>query len=879
MKASGDGASRAQDAPGGAASSHLPAEDRNRPRSLERLVVRVIAVLLFERAWQLLVPPVLVVGLFVCVSWIGLWVALPHWARMVGTCAFAIATLAASLPIVHWRMPSRREALARIDRGSGLATRPAAALEDRLANSGGDPATRALWALHRRRAEAEVAGLRVGLPSPRMPERDRYALRAVVVVGLVAAGFVAGPEKYARVAAAFDWRIGAFASADFRLDAWIDPPAYTGKPPIVLALGTNRGLAGDKDPRKVVAPSGSTVIVRASGGVPALRFSGALAEDPEANPAKASRSEFEKRLVLRGDARLELGRSVFEIEAIPDRPPVIELTDVPKPNARGSLTLGYRVSDDYGAVSAEAGFANPVLANGRPSRRSLVEAPRLALPLPPDGSLDGEVETIIDLSEHPWAGGRAAMTLGAGDAGGGVGQSATIELVLPQKPFTKPLAKALAEQRRNLVLAPEDKARVATALDALMIAPEVFDTSAGLYLGLHTAASRLAVAQTDGELVEVADLLWAIATGIENGDLSAAERDLRAAEQALREALARNASEDEIRGLMDNLRAAMDSFLREFAAQDQNRNGPDDRLPGDARAVDRKDLQAMLDKMEEMARSGAVADAGKMLEQLQNILENLRSGRPGKPDPRAAAMSRALDELGGISRDEQDLRDETHRRGQEQRRRERAESQDFGFSGPFASPPFDEDDEDTAQDTDPGEGATEGPGMEDLARRQQALRERLDGLQKRLNQVGQEESSLDGAQNAMRDAEKALNQGPGHGRAAVAAQGRALEALRQGAQHLAQALQGDGSAADGTEPGAGEGGYGGRPRYGRRGPDPLGRETGSERARTSAAPFDPLGVPASERARRVLEELRRRLGDRTRPTEELDYLERLLGRY
>jgi hypothetical protein len=37
-------------------------------------------------------------------------------------------------------------------------------------------------------------------------------------------------------------------------------------------------------------------------------------------------------------------------------------------------------------------------------------------------------------------------------------------------------------------------------------------------------------------------------------------------------------------------------------------------------------------------------------------------------------------------------------------------------------------------------------------------------------------------------------------------------------------------------------------------------------------------MTAQDRARRVLEELRRRLGDAMRPQDELDYLERLLKR-
>ena len=142
------------------------------------------------------------------------------------------------------------------------------------------------------------------------------------------------------------------------------------------------------------------------------------------------------------------------------------------------MTLKYSVADDYGVTGAEANFAKPVLPGGHPAKRSLVDPPRIPLQLPPPPDLSGEAETTADLSEHPWAGARVEMTLTARDEGGNEGNSDPVEITLPQKPFVKPLARALAEQRRNLVLAPEDKARVANALDALMIAPEIFDTGA-----------------------------------------------------------------------------------------------------------------------------------------------------------------------------------------------------------------------------------------------------------------------------------------------------------------------------------------------------------------------------------------------------------------
>ncbi|MGA7385220.1 MAG: TIGR02302 family protein, partial [Methylocella sp.] len=702
-----------------------------------------------------------------------LWLDAPHWARAVGVLALVLGLAASLLPLREFRLPSRKEALDRIDRVSGLASHPASVIDDRLGNGTSDPATRALWNLHRRRAERAVALLRTGWPSPRMVDLDSYALRAAVLVALLATGFVAGPEKYARVAAAFDWRFDASPRKDYRIDAWIDPPGYTGKPPVVL------NLRGNQNPQQIEAPSGSIVVIHAPGGNLDMEVKGALAEaakappDPQASlvtaAAKPSADKRdgngEIRLLLRGDATLTLGHSgaplgAFDIHAILDQPPSIALTGAPRFNARGSLTLNYRVADDYGVTGAEAGFAKPVLPGGHPVTRSLVDPPHVPLVLPPPPDRSGEAETTADLSEQPWAGARVEMTLTARDEGGNEGSSDPVEITLPQKPFVKPLARALAEQRRNLVLAPEDKARVANALEALMIAPEMFDTGAGVYLGLRVAFDRLNAAHGDGDLVAVADYLWQMALRIENGDLSEAERDLRAAEQQLRDALQRNAPEDEIRKLGENLRAAMDKFLQELATQQNDQDHRNDSAALDSRGrwISPKELQRRLDQMQEMLRSGDTANAQKMLEQLQKILENLRVARPRKADPRAREMSRALDELGRISQDQQDLRDETYRSGQAERHRQREERGQLGLPDqPTLGDIFGQDGgKDSIEGGLDRQGNGQGPGPKSgmspragqtndagLARRQNALRDRLESLQKRLAEAGAGGNGLD----------------------------------------------------------------------------------------------------------------------------------------
>ena len=297
----------------------------------------------------------------------------------------------------------------------------------------------------------------------------------------------------------------------------------------------------------------------------------------------------------------------------------------------------------------------------------------------------------------------------------------------------------------------------------------------------------------------------------------------------------------------------------------------------------------MLDQIQDMLRSGDSANARKMLEQLQNILENLRVARPRKADPRAREMSRALDELGQMSQDQQDLRDETYRSGQAERHRQRAERGQLGMPDqPTLGDIFGQDGgaiEGGLDRQGNGQGAGAKSGKNplaaqtndaDLAKRQKALRDRLEKLQKRLDAAAAGANGLDGAQNAMRDAENALGQGPSGTDGAVNAEGRAVEALRDGAQKLAESMRGEaeGSGA-GEEAGEGEDGNGPQGQFGdAEGTDPLGRPAESLRG------FDPSArFPGAERARRVLEELRRRLGEPARPREEMDYLERLLRRY
>ncbi|MDO9562988.1 MAG: TIGR02302 family protein [Bradyrhizobium sp.] len=819
----------------------------------------------WELAWPHLARLLSLFGLFLVVSWAGLWLTLPFIARAIGIGLFVLAALAALWPLVRFRWPSREAALSRLDRGTGIRHRPATALTDTLATQ--DPVALALWQAQRERTLASLKRIRAGLPSPRLPIHDPWALRALVAVLMVATYVAAGDERNMRVAAAFDWN-GVLAPANIRVDAWVTPPLYTGKPPIILSAA-NKDAAAPAGPLPV--PGGSTLIVRSSGGTLEVVTSGAVTE--AAAVEQAPKGTNEKQFTIAGDGTAQVrspsGQPQWKFSATADRGPTIALARDPERQARGSLQMSYKIEDDYGVTEAQARFtARPGdPARGGAAPRPLFDAPQFALALPNARTRNGVGQTVKDLSEDPYAGADVTLTLSAKDEAGNEGTSEPFDMRLPERLFTKPLARALIEQRRVLALDANQIGQVYAALDALMIAPHLFTPEAGHYLGLYSVSRQLEASRTDPALREVVAALWALAVTIEDGNITDVDKALRAAQEALKQALERGASDEEIKKLTENLRAALDNFMRQLAQQ--QRNNPQQLarpLDPNTKVLSQQDLKNMIDRMERLSRSGDKDAAKQLLEQLQQMLENLQMAQPGQSGD--GDMQEALNELGDMIRKQQQLRDKTFKQGQDSRR-------------------------------DRQRGKQGDQNMGELQQDQQGLRDRLRKLQQELakrgmgqgqrgekgekgqqgqgqqGQQGEEGDGEDGlgdADSAMGDATGRLGDGNADG--AVDSQGKALEALRKGAQSLAEAMQ----PGDGEGQGDGPGQRPGRQQSGAAQNDPLGRPL-----RGREFPDDPsVKIPDEidvQRVRRILEELRRRLGDSLRPQIELDYIERLLKDY
>ncbi len=850
-------------------------------RRIAAAVTRARLAILWEALWPRLALTLGIVALFLAISWMGLWPRMPDLLRLIVLGVLAVALLASLVPLVRLRMPSERAARDRVERVSGLANHPLAALEDEQIGGRNDPVSRSLWQAHRTATARRLGRLAAGIPSPRLYRRDPFVLRALAGL-LLFVGLFAGFGEYGtRIADAFRAAPELATGPSMRLDAWVDPPAHTNRPPIFLTGETP--MTGNADDT-IAVPEGSRLTVRLHGvSRPALRIDPAEGDsrtvtadvggdttgEGDASPGNTSAGKTtetdqataataqELTATLSGNATVAVLADNREVErwrftVDPDAPPTIALADDPAPAASGALELSYRVSDDYGVLSARADIAPAPTMRSPQGAHPLYEPPSFPLTLPRRGTREGTGRTIRDLSSHPFAGGKVRLTLTARDAAGQEGHSEPRDILLPQRPFSKPLARALVEQRRDLALDARNRDHVRDALDALMIAPEAFTPDPSAWLGMRFAYRRLVTAKSDDDLREVADLLWALALSIEDGELSLARNALRDAQEALRKALENDASDEEIQRLTEDLRKALDRFMAAMAEQAARNPQSANRMPQNMRTIDRQQLQDMLSRIEELARSGSHKAARDLLSEMQRMMENLQTGRSMPQNPRANEMNRMLEQLADMIGRQRSLMDETFR----MQRRQNG-NQDGYENG----------------DAQAGENGNQRPmtaeelekALKELRQRQEALQKQLDAMRERMAEMGVEAGDqLGDAGRSMGNAGR--NLGKGDTGSAVGNQGDALSALQQGAGRLLDQMMAEGRGRQGQ----GQPGQMGRNGRG----NPLGPTMGPDVSQRGDIP----GEIDVQRARRILEELRRRLGESGRPQPELDYLDRLLPR-
>lgn len=806
----------------------------------------------------------------------------PHMAMgvMAGFALATVWTLIYGLRLFHW--PHADEAMDRLD--GTLSGHPITQLQDTQVIGAQDAASTAVWNAHLAQMAKRVQGAKPAPADLRVASKDPYALRFVAALALLVALLFGSLAKVASVSDIATGQGGTALATGPSWEGWIEPPAYTGKPSLYL----NDLPEGD-----INVPNGARITVRLYGEVGALN----VTETVSGTSAVTDPAALTQELTVTQNGTLSIngqGGAEWQIAILPDLPPEVRIDGELKREAQGVMHQPFAASDDYGVLRGTAEFQLDMDAIER--RYGLATAPEareaiiLDLPMPITGSRSEFTEELVDnLSEHPWVGLPVTLTLNVEDASGQIGHSVPMQLELPGRRFFAPLARAVIEQRRDLLWSRENGARVSQVLRAVTYRPEGFVRNNGAYLMLRVALTRLEAAvafdMTTETRDEIAAALWEIALVFEDGSLADAKERLHRAQERLAEAMKNGASKDEIAELMQELRDATKDYMRQLAEQQRQEGGQDQQQAesGERMEISQAELQALMDRIQELMEEGRMEEAQELMERMNEMMENMEMAEGGEGGEKSQG-EQSMEDLKDTLRGQQGLSDQAFRDLQEQfnPNANRGQSgQNRGEAGGQGEGRSHEGQGDQGQGENGGQsgeqgGGQTGAGKEGLANRQQALRDELQRQKDGLPGGGTPEGdaardALDRADQAMKGAEDALR---GDRLAeALDNQAEAMEALREGMRNLGEAIAKNEQQQQ--SPGQ-QGEAQGRDNANAR--DPLGRDNnGSGKIGTDGDLSQDDDV--YRRARELLDELRRRSGDKQRPELELEYLERLLDRF
>jgi hypothetical protein len=887
-------------------------------QSTRRLVARARVRLFWETYAPTLAPAALAISLFVLGAWLGIWQWIGDPARLIALAITIFFVVRGILRALGLRTPTYSDARRRVEIDSGQSHRPLDVLDDRPALSAD------VWPAHQKSALAQASALRTAKPRPALSLIDPYYLRFIIPAVLGASAIYMAGFSFERLRAAVapSWQ-SSIRSTDISYEAWIDPPAYTGRPPIYF-----------KDGVDVAVPAGSEFVARISGvkDAPRPRMTKGWSSR-FLSPTRLGAKSFEVRQIIDDSANIEfrvgLTRRAFDLNVTDDLPPTVDIVDEPEVDKRDRLVLAYGLIDDFGVDTLELEMS---LLSDKTDIENAFDEVTVRADIPLYGSRLTNVErakAALDLSKTRYAGRKVIGRLVATDGAGQVGVSDPVWFTVPDKIFVEPLAKAIAEQR-TLVMAgldgtyapnpnprwvpsdgymnelqprlhwdraPTPIQRATLLIEAITDEPSSLFQDPAIYMGLRHARSQMRHAESLAELQSLPENLWKIALRAEFGTLGSALEEMREAEAALREGIARRASKREIDTLFERYNLAVDAYTEELRRKAQEEGGSAENGGGGGGppmgSLD--EIQELMKAIEEANAAGDTEGARIALARLAELLENMKiqmsqgGGGGDGGEPSSGDMSdeekKQLEDLADLTGKQRDLQDETDRADRDDDAEESLDPQELaqrqaelrdlldtlGDTIPTegeGNPGAEGDDGETGQGDggENSEGQDEGssgqtpggsettPGEKAGAGSEQGETGDSGGSGNLQEQIAE---GLGAANEAMRRSEDALAEG--NLAAAGQAQAEAIRALRDAGEALAEAVSQDGDGESGE------------------GDDPLGRTDDGFDAGNDTADIDQRDN--ATRSRELLEELRRRAAEQQREAEEREYLERLLKRF
>ena len=818
------------------------------PRQLDTKITQQRAALLWEQLWNRIQKPLIVIGFAIIVLASGTLDWFPKWLDLIILGLLVAAFLYSLKDLVRLKPASRLTAMRRMEQHSTISHRGLSSHDDDLVAESNDGTAQALWEEHKRRQLQALDNVKLSPPKSAWRLFDPTALRVPVGLAAFAALLLGSGDLISNTRNAMNFA-PAVAELSPSLDAWLKPPAYTGKQPILLTSAAMRDKLSTSP--EILIPENSSLSIRAVGSAkPRLAFyspgtTPSLETEIKSISAQVSNTEkgFTAEVKLDRPVTVKLFDDAKELASwpitlIPDEAPKIAFVEDPKAGNNGALNVHWKASDDYGvkSITAEISLADEQ-ENGTGFDSNgvfLYEAPIFKVGMQKPNAKTEETTSKQDLSAHPWAGLYVTMALTATDGAGHSAMAESKRFKLPERSFFRFLAKALVEQRKKLIMVPDDAPDIATMLDAFSAYPYSIRDQSKLILQLAVIKSGLAHASETEDVKTAVTNLWPLALAIEDGELSDIRAQLRDLKQQLEQALKEGAPPERIAELMDKMRKGMDKLMDQMRKEAEKRlaDGSMKKDPN-GKSINRDDLQKMLDDIDKLNKSGSKDAAQDMLSQLDQLLQNLQPGLSDQAskdgDP---GLQQKLDELSEMMRKQQKLMDQTQKLPQKGEGDEPADKPDEGSGG--------------------------------LADRQGNLSDMLDRLNRQLGPDGQ--GALGDASKSMKGAKGALKDGSKDD--ALRQQGDAMQQMRDGAQKLGKKLAEQGKGKTGQQGKDGESASDND--------DPLGRPRATRNPDTGPNKNMVPSELSMRRAREILETLRHKYDDPDLGSGEKAYIDRLL---
>lgn len=830
---------------------------RHERRKIKMAKLKTAASMIWENIWPAIMPIIAIVSVFLIISWSGMWPKMYNGIRITILVALAIAIARYIWKLKDVKLPNDKQITKRLEKISNLKHQPIATSQDKQwkkqkSEQQHNEFADILWDEHQKRIKKEIKNLKTKLPKPKVSKKDPWAIRSVIVFALFIAFMAKGENGMEKIKDA--WRYhGNNVNTIARIDAWIKPPIYTNLPPIFLK---------NIEKQKIIkVAENSELIIRTSGfKKPKVSI---IKQNTQQYIKMQKQEEIQQNTITPSDIKIfktkltENGKIKFaddsayekiqnqewEYQIIRDKMPTISFEETietnPKINEQGWLEIAYIMDDDYGFKDAKAIIE---LAQPEPNARPLFAKHSFALTLP-SRIENAKAKTQEDYSQHVFAGKKIKITLEATDLAGQTNTSKTREIKLKKRYFHEPLAQSLMFERQIIALDANQQKNSANTLETITTThPEQFITDISHFLAISSAKHKIKNASIDPDLMDAIELMLNTALAIENGELSEIQQKLKDAQSKLEQALKQGASEEEINKLMEELKQAMREFMQEYQklAQEQQRQPQNQySFQQNTQELSQQDIEDMMQQIEDLAKSGSHEAARELLRQFEQMMSNLQFAKPRQQkDP----FSEQMDKLGEAMQQQQQLMDQTH---ELQRKQNELSRRRHG-------------NKDTAQKL--------AEAMKELRQKQQELQKQMEQIQQGFKDLGLDNGTeLGEAGKAMGEAQSNLGDGETDG--AIQQQSNALEAMRKGAQQLMEQMR----EQAGEQAGRGERGHHGRSSH-----DPLGRPTGRSSGWQTGEETNVPDEIDTQKAREILNAIRRKLGELQRPTIELDYLDRLV---